>query len=55
MANIDSCTRLAFTVEQAAGVKPESVHSETPYGAFMDVELAASIKCSDMTLMTPNN
>ena len=47
-----SCTREAVTVEHGAGCRPEMAHSETPYGALIEQALAASTKCSEMTLMT---
>ena len=49
---IASLTREAFTVVHGAGCNPDIAHSEMPYGAFIEVELAASTKCSEMTLIT---
>jgi hypothetical protein len=47
-----SFTRVVFTVEHGAGVSPLRAHSDTPYGALMLVALAASMKCSDIMLIT---
>jgi hypothetical protein len=39
--------------EHGAGCKPESDHSDMPYGALMLQALAASMKCSEIMLMQP--
>jgi hypothetical protein len=52
MEKTASFTRVALTVEHGAGVSPLRAHSETPYGALMLVALAASMKCSDIMLIT---
>lgn len=51
MLKTASCTREHDTDLHGAGVRPESAHSETPYGEFMAVLLAASRKCSLMMLI----
>lgn len=45
---MDSFTLLAFTVLHGAGVNPLRLHSLSPYGALIDVALAASMKCSEI-------
>lgn len=49
---IASATRAGFTIDDGAGVNPETAHSLTPRGLLIEHALAASMKCSEMILMT---
>jgi hypothetical protein len=50
---IASWTLAALIDLHGAGCKPVSAHSDVPYGEFIEVALAASMKCSEMILMQP--